>query len=87
MDQQKCQFLLDSLSDYVDGNLGEQVCAEIEKHLVECEDCRIVVDSLRKTISLYHTASEHPSVPADVKERLFRRLQIEDLLDKPKSES
>jgi len=86
MDQHKCQYLLESLSDYVDGNLGEEVCAEIEKHLVECEDCRIVVDSLRKTISLYHTTSESPSVPADVKERLFRRLQLEDLIVKPKSE-
>ena len=82
MDQHTCQHLLDSLSDYIDGSLGEEVCMKIERHLEDCEECRIVADSLRKTIYLYHTTSQPPSVPDDVKQRLFRHLQLEDLLGK-----
>ena len=82
IDHHACRHLLDSLSDYVDGSLEEAVCAEIERHLEDCEDCRIVIDSLRKTIYLYHTTSQQPSVPKDVKERLFRCLQLDDLIVK-----
>ncbi|HBX69361.1 MAG TPA: hypothetical protein DEH25_08240 [Chloroflexi bacterium] len=79
-----CHHLLSSLSDYVDGALEEQLCQEIERHVSGCEDCRIVIDTLEKTIYLYHTsaASEPPGVPEDVKERLFKRLDLEDFLPK-----
>jgi anti-sigma factor RsiW len=84
MDQQNCHRLLDSLSDYIDGTLGEELCEEIDKHLEDCKDCQIVVDSLRKTIYLYHTTSKPPSVPKDVRLRLYRRLNLSDFLDKAK---
>jgi predicted anti-sigma-YlaC factor YlaD len=82
IDHEVCHSLLDSLSDYVDGALGEQLCAEIERHLEECEDCRVVVDSLRKTIYLYHATAEPANVPEDVKERLYQRLDLEDFLER-----
>jgi anti-sigma factor RsiW len=78
-----CRNLLGSLSDYVDGTLGDQLCEEIERHVADCEDCRIVIDTLKKTIYLYHASAavEPPSVPEDVKARLFKRLDLEDFLD------
>lgn len=83
MDQHTCRYLLDSLSDYVDGSLGKEFCAEIDRHLENCENCRIVIDSLRKTVYLYHsTSSQTPTVPNDVKQRLFRRLELEDIIGK-----
>jgi hypothetical protein len=39
----------------------------------------VVVDTLRKTIELYHQESS-PTVPDDVRRRLFKRLQLEDLV-------
>ena len=77
----KCRYLLGSLSDYVDATLEGELGAEIERHLAECENCRIVVDSLNKTIYLYQTASEQVSVPDEVRERLFRCLDIDELVD------
>lgn len=80
-----CGSLLGSLSDYVDGELGAELCRQIEKHIAECEDCRIVVDTTRKTIDLVH-ASNHPQpdLPDEVRNRLFKRLNLADYL-KPSS--
>lgn len=82
MNHQTCHDLLDSLSDYIDGSLGEQLCAEIERHLENCDDCQVVVDTLRKTIYLYHATSSPPYVPEDVRNRLFRRLDLDEFLEK-----
>ena len=56
-----CESLLGFLSDYVDGELGAELCREIEKHIAECEDCRIVVDTTRKTIDLVHASNDPQS--------------------------
>lgn len=79
-DHTQCRQLLSSLSDYVNGDLEAKFCAEIELHMAECENCRIVVDTLRKTVYLYKVAAEPPDVPTDVKERLFRTLELDDFL-------
>ena len=80
-DHSKCHSLLGSLSDYVDGSLSEELCEEIENHMAECQDCHVVVDTLRKTISLYHqSAAESGEVPQAVRERLYRTLNLEDYI-------
>ena len=56
MDEHTCRHLLGSLSDYVDGEACADLCAEIERHLENCENCRIMVDSLRKTVLLYQAS-------------------------------
>lgn len=76
-----CRHLLSTLSDYVDGDLGVSLCAELERHLAECENCRVVVDTLRRTIYLYRATSTPEPVPDEVKERLHKRLRLEDLLE------
>jgi predicted anti-sigma-YlaC factor YlaD len=77
----KCNTLLDYLSDYIDGELGLELCAKIEHHVAECQNCRIVVDTLRKTISIYHeTAAEDGEVSENVRERLFRSLNLDDYI-------
>jgi hypothetical protein len=72
-----CKDLLGSLSEYVDGNLGEQLCEEIEQHMSECENCRIVIDTLKKTVSLYHESSKEPiELPAGIREQLLKNIGI-----------
>lgn len=73
--------MLNSLSDYVDGDLPQELCDEIELHMNDCDNCRIVVDTLSKTISLYQTSSEPAVVPEDVRQRLFHRLDLDEFLD------
>ena len=81
MDHRNCRLLLDSLSDYIDGGLDETLCAEIDRHMTDCENCRIVVDTLRKTIYLYHATARETEVPHDVQQRLYHRLHLDEFLD------
>ena len=78
----ECRELLGSISNYVDGSLQEELCRELEHHLAECDNCRVVVDTLKKTISLYHSSSADDEVPWDVRERLFKRLELDEFLKK-----
>lgn len=80
---QNCESLLGSLSEYIDGGLSPELCREIEKHLAECENCRVVLNTTRRTIDLVHAPVEKPDLPNDVRERLFKRLNLDDYL-KPK---
>ncbi|MBN1145919.1 MAG: zf-HC2 domain-containing protein [Anaerolineales bacterium] len=82
MNHEPCRHLLESLSDYVDGTLGGELCSELERHLEGCENCRVVVDSLRKTIYLYQVTAMQPSVPEDVRQRLYRRLDIDEFMSR-----
>jgi len=76
-----CRQLLNSLSDYVDGDLPQELCDEVELHMKDCDNCRIVVDTLSKTISLYQTSSEPAAVPEEVRQRLFHRLDLDEFLN------
>ncbi len=78
-----CQELKAQLPDYLDGELQSQVCAEIERHIQGCDNCRIMVDTLKKTITLYRDNGS-ARVPTDVHERLTRVLDLERLKEKSK---
>jgi predicted anti-sigma-YlaC factor YlaD len=73
-----CKELLTSIGDYVDGDASQELCQEIERHISKCENCRVVVDTLNKTIYLYHASAQETEVPADVRGRLFETLKLDD---------
>lgn len=78
-----CGHLITSLSDFVDGELDPEICQRIEEHLNQCENCRIVINTLRKTIDLYHHSGDSSALPGDVRQRLFLRLHLEEFLNPP----
>ena len=75
-----CEGLLGSLSEYIDGELTPEFCQDIEKHLSECENCRVVLNTTQRTIDLVQAPAEKPDLPEDVRERLFKRLNLDDYL-------
>ena len=79
MEEKNCKSLLGSLSDYVDGTAQEELCRELEQHLADCDNCRIVVDTLKKTVYLYQSNTE-TDLPLEVRERLFKRLNLNEYL-------
>lgn len=81
-EHKNCRQLLGSLSEYVDGELDDELCSVLEQHLEDCENCRIVVDTLRKTVYLYHESTQDETIPTDIRTRLYQSLNIEEYLEK-----
>lgn len=77
-----CSNLLEYISSYIDGELEDQeLCSEIETHLDNCENCQIMVDTLKKTLYLYQARAEKAPLPSDVRTRLFAKLELDKYLD------
>jgi len=68
-----CKGLINEISAYLDGELGQETLTEIEVHLNRCKDCRVIVDTTRKTIEIYYSTQPLP-LPDDVRERLHAAL-------------
>ena len=69
-----CDELLKTLNEYVDGVLEPGICKEFEQHLAGCNPCQVVVDNIRKTISLYKQGQVY-EVPLAFKQRLRAALK------------
>lgn len=74
-----CPHLLGDLSLYLDGEASAGLCAEIERHLADCENCRVVVDTLRKTVHLVRDLPQ-PQLSAQARERLYASLDLAEFL-------
>ena len=48
-----CRRWLNALCEYMDGELDEELCAELERHLAECAPCTTVLETMRHTVALY----------------------------------
>jgi predicted anti-sigma-YlaC factor YlaD len=79
----ECQNLLGNLSDFISGELDEEVCQVLQRHMAGCENCRVVFDTTTRTIYLYQASANEIELPAGARERLFDTLHLDDLL-KPK---
>ena len=70
----KCAELLAVLNEYVDGTVDPGLCAEFEKHMAGCNPCRVVVDNIRQTITLYKEGQAY-ELPVSFRERLHATLR------------
>ena len=70
----KCEELLAALNDYVDGELDPAICESFQAHLADCNPCQIVIDNIRRTITLYR-AGRPVELPAELQQQLCRLLQ------------
>jgi anti-sigma factor RsiW len=70
----KCEDLLKAMNDYVDGKIDPAMCEEFEQHLAGCNPCQIVVDNIRKTITLYKAGQPYP-MPPQLREHLRQALR------------
>jgi anti-sigma factor RsiW len=68
-----CKKVILELSTYLDGALDATVRIDLEQHLMRCTDCRLVVDTTRKTIQIFCNSEPVP-LPEDVRNRLHTAL-------------
>jgi len=69
-----CKGVILEISNYVDGELDLSVKQDLERHLGECMDCKMVVDQTKLTVEVF-CDSMPVELPADVKSRLHDALR------------
>ena len=74
-----CEEVFRLLSDYVDEDLKRAVCRELEKHLEDCPDCTLQVDSVKKTIRVFREAGSREEMPVDI------MIRLQDVLKRARS--
>lgn len=65
----KCLEYINDLNDYLDGEIDPSLCAEIEAHVGECNNCSIMVDTLRQTVKLCREGKEE-KLPESLENKL-----------------
>ena len=75
MGHENCRDLLEGLSDFLDEEASDEFCAEIRRHMSDCAKCRIVVDTLRKTVTFYRQLPQ-PELSEEIRERLYKVLDL-----------
>jgi anti-sigma factor RsiW len=71
--KENCKKIIIELTSYLDGTLDARMKLDLEQHLSRCQNCRIVVDTTRKTIQIF-CGSEPLPLPEDARERLHAAL-------------
>ncbi len=69
-----CKEVFALLSQYIDHELPEGLCEEMERHIAGCAPCVEFVESLRRTVALCHQfrAEDRPGpLPADIQQELL----------------
>ena len=64
-----CRELFERLSEYVDGELSEEICREIRQHMQGCDPCVAFAKTLKTTADLCRRLPSQP-LPPDVEANL-----------------
>ena len=54
---ESCRQLFERLSEYLDGELPEDLCGKIDEHMGDCPPCRRFLESLQRTVKLVESES------------------------------
>jgi len=68
--------VFDNVCNFIDGELDDETCRELQKHVAACPKCRIYVDSVRKTIVLYKANDKAKKMPVTAKQRLYATIKL-----------
>jgi RNA polymerase sigma-70 factor, ECF subfamily len=74
--QRRCKEMFAELSNYLDDELDDSLCEELEKHMDACEPCKAFLSSLEKSIEQCRTAPSESPDP-----RVAARLRREIMSD------
>ena len=72
-----CEDLRRQLVAYEDQALSDAVCAELQRHLTECDSCQALWDDLAMLRRICRSC-DRPRLPGDLRRRLQARLLERD---------
>lgn len=74
----ECRDIFEKLGEYIDRELDDSICDEIDEHMKDCEPCIAFINTLRKTVELFKTeGAEQTNIPNPVSENLMNFLKKE----------
>lgn len=71
-----CAHVFRHICENLDADLNSPQCREIKQHIESCSNCTALLDSLKKTVSLYRTLPI-PTIPASSRRELYSVLSLE----------
>lgn len=71
-----CPDLVPVLSRYLEGDIGPEQCAAMERHVAQCPRCKARCDSLRSTLALCRRSAQSGTVPPEVQVAVRNALRV-----------
>ena len=69
-----CRQFLQELNEFLDENTDQDMKQKLQRHVSECPNCFVIVDTTRRTLEVYK-GMEPQAVPENVKARLWLALE------------
>ncbi len=69
-DRSGCKALFERLSEYMDGELPLEICAEFDGHFEDCPECVRFLASMRKAVRLVESLAP-PELPPDLRREIL----------------
>lgn len=69
-----CKEFLQELADYLDSTVDAELRVKLERHISECPNCFVILDTTQKTLKVYKGV-EPQAIPEDVHVRLMKAVE------------
>ena len=69
-----CKEFLQELTDYLDSTVDAELRVKLERHISECPNCFVILDTTQKTIMVYKGV-EPQAIPDEVHVRLMKAVE------------
>lgn len=69
-DHSHCIEMFEKLSEYIDGELDQATCQELERHAETCIPCKICLMTLKRTVKLCKGAEGEVPVPETLSHKM-----------------
>ena len=68
-----CKEFLQELSDFLDETVDQELRSKLDRHIAECPNCFVILDTTKRTIQVYRGLEPQP-IPDEVHGRLMSAL-------------
>ena len=69
-----CNKIIQEISNYLDNELDAALREELEAHMGCCPDCRVIIDTTRRTIQVFRGCEPYP-LPQSLHDRLQQAIR------------
>ena len=67
------------ICDFMGEDLDAPVCKEVAEHLESCPKCKVYLDTVKKTVTICQETEKEEQIPDEIKDRLFKVLNLGDI--------